>query len=166
MLKINAEITHKIIRYTPDTEKNTINVEVATGAEIDGVFTSDGRDLIKHTIKNIPDRQLRQVDILTVDAFGQVTLPRMPVDNNPIEIDGAAQDHITGQVIACVNNSEGDSITTTYYYAVAGRDWFNEAAAFRQVDHPECTGMNDYEYNSRRIWSILLEMGLVSGDIV
>ena len=127
---------------------------------------SDGRGLVKHCIANIPDRAIRQVDTLTVDAAGQVTLAITPIDNNPIDISGTTQDHAAGQIVNCIDNIEGDSVSVAYYYNEPGRDWFNEAAAFRQVDHPEYIGMNDYEYNSARLWSILLGMGLVTGEVV
>ena len=166
MLKNNTEITHKIIRYTPDTEAMAINVEIATGSIIDNKFVTDGRDLIERRIANEPERAVRKTESLTVDASGKITLSIMPMDGNPIEIDGAAQDHISGQSIDCANYSENDIVEVAYYHIITGRDWFNEVAAFRQVDHPEYIGMNDYEYNSARLWAILLEMGLVGGVIV
>ena len=164
MLKnINVEVVYKIIRYTPDTEIMQISVEIAAGREVDGIFVPDGRSSIKHHIRNTPDKMIQQTDICIVDAAGQVELSRMPIDNNPIDIDGAVQDHASGRAVACSEYSENDSVTVKYYYNEPGRDWFNEAAAFRQVDHPEYIGMNDYEYNSARLWAILLEMGLVKG---
>lgn len=167
MLKnAGVEIVYKIVRFTPDTEKMQIDVEIATGSKIGGAFISDGRGLVKHCIGNIPDRSVRQSDTLAVDAAGQVTLSRMPLDNNPIELDGVVQDHASGQTVACNGYLEDDSVIVKYYYMEPGRKWFDEVAAFRQVDHPECIGMNDYEYNSHRIWSVLVEMGLVSGEIV
>ena len=166
MLKNSTEITHKIIRYTPDTEAMTINVEIATGSIVDNKFVSDGRDLIKHRISNVLNKAIRKTESLTVDASGKITLSLMPIDGNPIEIDGTPQDHISGESVDCAGYSEGDIVAVAYYYTVTGRDWFNEVAAFRQVDHPEYIGMTDYEYNSARLWAILLEMGLVSGEIV
>lgn len=50
--------------------------------------------------------------------------------------------------------------------AIPGRAWFDEAAAFKQIDSPEHVGMNDYQYNSSRLWAILLEMGKVEGEVV
>lgn len=166
MLKNNIEITHKIIRYTPDIEAMAINVEIATGNIVDGKFVTDRRELIKHRIVNEPERAVRKTESLTVDVNGKIEISLMSIDGNPIEIDGTTQDHVSGQSIDCAGYHEGDMVSVAYYYIVTGRDWFNEAAAYRQVDHPECIGMNDYEYNSHRIWSILMEMGLVSGDIV
>ena len=90
----------------------------------------------------------------------------MPIDSNPIEIEGAAQDHTSGQVVTCNGYAENDSVVVKYYHTEPGHDWFNETAAFRQVDHPECIGMNDYEYNSYRIWSTLIAMGCVTGEII
>ena len=167
MLKnAGIDIVYKIVRYMPDTEKMRIDVEIATGSKVNDVFVSDGRGLVKHCIKNILDRATQQSDTLVVDAAGQVELSRMPIDNNPIDINGTVQDHTSGQSVICDGYSENDTITIKYYCNEPGRDWFNEAAAYRQVDHPECIGMNDYEYNSHRIWSILVEMGLMSGEIV
>ena len=167
MLKnVNVEVVHSIERYAVDVKNKFIDIEIATGAIVEGKFISDKRSLIKHNIKNIPDKQLQQIDTLTVDANGQVTLSLMPIDSNPIELDGVAQDHITGQLVACAEYSEGDVVTVKYYHNKQGRNWFNEAAEYRQVDHPECIGMNDYEYNSHRVWSVLTEMGLVTGDII
>lgn len=167
MLKnAGVDINYKVIRYTPDTEKKIIEVEIASGNNVNGVFVSDERGLIKHYIKNIPERAIQQIDTLIIDAAGQVTLSCMPLNNNQIEIDGVTQDHVAGPVVTCTGYSENDSVTVKYYYNEPGRNWFNEAAAFRQVDHPECIGMDDYEYNSHRIWSILVAMGLMSGEVV
>ncbi len=167
MLKnTNVEVVHSIERYAVDVENKFIDIEIATGAIVDGEFISDKRSLIKHSIKNIQNKQLQQVDTLTVNATGQVMLSLMPIDNNPIEIGGVAQDHIAGQLVVCAEYSEGDAVTVKYYHNKPGRNWFNEVVEYRQVDHPECIGMNDYEYNSYRVWSILTEMGLVTGDII
>ena len=166
MLKNNTEIIHKIIRYTPDTEALCINVEIAAGSIVDNNFVSDGRGLIKHRIVNMPDRDMQQADTLTVDAAGQITLSRMPIDNNPIEIEGTAQNHTSGQVVTCAGYSEGDLVTVKYYYNEPGRNWFDEQALFVKEDHAKYAGMNDHDYNSNRIWYVLLEMGLMSGSIV
>ena len=167
----NVEVAYSIERYIPDAVKKTINVELATGSLIDGGFVSDCRGLIEHTIKNIPDKTVQKVESLTVDASGQVTLSLFPIDNNPIEIksagqEGVAQDHLTGKIVDCANNVENDSVTVSYYYIQLGRDWFNEAASFVADDNPEYAGLNDYQYNSKRIWTILIEMGLVNGTVV
>ena len=167
MLKnTNVEIAHKIIRYIPDTEKCVIDIKIATGSIIEGAFISDGRGLVKHRIANIPDKAVRQVDTLTVDAAGQATLSVMPIDNNPIEVNGVSQDHTTGQLVTCEGAVEGNTVTVAYYYNVPGRDWFNEQAIFVKEDHAEYEGLNDYQYNSKRLWSVLVEMGLVTGDII
>lgn len=167
MLKnTNVEVVYSIERYTPDAKNKFIDVEIATGRIINEAFISDGRGLITHRIANIPERTVRQTDTLLVDAAGQVTLSRMPIDNNLIEIDTVTQDHTGGQSVACMGYSENDPVVVKYYYNIAGRDWFKEAANFRQVNHPECIGMNDHEYNSYRLWSILVEMGLVSGEMI
>ena len=167
MLKNSGvDIVYKIVRYTPDTAKMSIDVEIETGSNVDGAFVSDGRGLVKHRIENIPDRAVQQTDDRVVDAAGQITLSRMPIDNNPLEVESVVQDHVSGQVVTCSGYSENDPVTVKYYYNKPGHDWFKRAAEYRQVDHPECIGMNDYEYNSYRIWSILVEMGLMAGAIV
>lgn len=162
----NVEVVYQIERYTPDIKTNTIKVEIAIGSLIDNNFVSDNRGLIYHTISNVPEKTIQKVESLTVNFLGQVILSEMPIDNNPIEVGGSTQDHTSGQTVICDEYSENDQVTIKYYYNEPGRDWFAEAAAFRQVDHPECIGMSDYEYNSHRLWSVLVEMGLISGTIV
>ncbi len=166
MLKNNIEVTHKIIRYTPDTEAMSINVEIAAGSIVDSKFVSDGRGLIKHRIANEAERAVRKTESLTVDAGGKIEFSLMPIDGNPIEIDGTAQDHASGQSVDCTGHAEGDVVAVAYYYTVAGRNWFDEQAAFVKEDHAKYAGMNDHDYNSNRIWDILLEMGLMTGEIV
>ena len=164
--KSNIEVVYQIERYTPDIKTKTIKIEIVTGSLVDGIFVSDGRGLLYHNISNIPDMTIQKIESLTVDVSGHVTLSTMPIDNNPIEVEGIIQDHTSGQTVICDGYSENDTITVKYYYNELGRDWFNEAAAFRQEDHSECIGMNDYEYNSYRIWSMLIDMGLMSGEII
>ena len=167
MLKnTGVEVIHSIEHFTVDAKNKTISVEIATGIINDGAFVSDGRGLVKYRISNELDQNRQKTDILIVDAAGQVTLSLLPLNDNPLEINGILQEHISGQQVICNGHAEGDEITARYYYLQLGRNWFNETAEFRQVDHPEYIGMNDYEYNSKRLWSILLEMGLVSGVIV
>ncbi len=167
MLKnTGVELIHSIERYTPDAKNKFISVEIATGSIIDEVFVSDGRGLIKHRIANEPDQTLQKTDQLIIDAVGQVTLSRVPIDNNQIEVNGAAQDHVSGQLVDCNGFIEGDEVAVSYYYFHQGRQWFDENAAFVADDHAEYAGLNDYEYNSKRLWSILLEMDLVNGAIV
>lgn len=50
--------------------------------------------------------------------------------------------------------------------AVTGRAWFDEAASFISDENPGYAGLSDYEYNSKRLWSILLEMGKISGEVI
>lgn len=166
MLKNNIEIIYKIIKFTPDTEKRRIDVEIATGKDVDGNFVSDGRDYLKFAIVNMPDKSIYNLEALTVNAAGQVLLSFMPIDDNQIQIDGIAQDHDNGQFAICANNSENDNVEVGYYHTVSGRNWFDEQAVFVKEDNLKYAGMNDYEYNSNRIWDVLLEMGLMSGNIV
>jgi hypothetical protein len=49
---------------------------------------------------------------------------------------------------------------------VSGRAWFDEAAAFISDNNEEYAGLNDYEYNSKRLWTLLLERGLVNGAVI
>ena len=165
MLTNSNVLVYSIIRYTPDTETSSIKVEIATGSIADGKFVSDGRGLIKHSIPNITDKTIQKMESLTVNASGQVSLTLSPIDNNPIEVNGVAQEHDTGQLVSCTGYSENDVVELTYYYIETGRAWFDEAASFIKEDHPEYAGLNDYQYNSKRLWSILTEMGLVSGEI-
>lgn len=163
----NVEITYQIKRYTPDIDAKTIDVEIAVGDLIDGVFVSDGRGLIKHTIRNIKDKSVQKIDKdLVVDASGEVTLSLVPIDNNPIEINGVPQDYTIGQTVVCDGYIENNLVTISYYYMVVGRDWFNEAAMFVADSDATYDGLNDYQYNSKRLWSILVGMGLVSGNII
>ena len=90
----------------------------------------------------------------------------MPIDNNQIEIDGIPQEHTTNQLVTCVDKTENDIVTVSYYYTESGRDWFNEAAMFVADSDTVYDGLNDYQYNSKRLWLILLEMGLISGEII
>ena len=162
----NVEVAYQIERYTPDTKTNTINIEIAVGSLVNDNFVSDGRGLIYHTISNIPEKAVQKVESLIVNIDGQVTLSLMPLDNNNLEVNGISQTHTTGQVVDCVGYPENATVSVSYYYTESGRDWFNEAVVFVADDHPEYAGLNDYEYNSKRLWSILLEMGLVTGIIV
>lgn len=166
MIKNITELVYSIERYTVDAKNKFISVEIATGTIVDETFIADRRGLINHRIADMSDKTTQQTDILTVDAVGQVMLSRTPIDNNPIELNGVPQDHISGQLITCSEYAGGDEVTVAYYYNEQGRAWFSEATAFVAGDHPEYTGMNDYEYNSARLWAMLLEMGLVSGVII
>ena len=159
----NVEVVYSILRYTPDVGALSIKVEIATGSIVDGKFVSDGRELIKHSITNIADKSTQKIEPLTVNASGQVTLSLIPIDNNPIEVNGIAQAYPTGQIVECSGYSENDIVEISYYHTVAGRNWFDEAASFVKEDHPEYAGLTDYQYNAKRLWSILIEMGLVSG---
>lgn len=162
----NVEVVYSIERYTPDAKNLFVDVEIATGRILDGNFISDNRGLIKHRIANAPDKTIQHSDPLIVDSNGQVTLTFIPVDNNNIEVNGVTQAHSTGQLVDISGYSENDEVTLTYYHTVVGRNWFNEVVAFKQADHPEYIGMNDYEYNSARLWSILVDMGLMAGEVV
>lgn len=162
----NVEIVYQIERYIPDIKTLSIKVEIATGSIIDGNFVSDCRGLIKHIISNIKDRNVQKSESLIVDSNGQVTLSEIPLPNNDIEVGGISQPHTTGQIVICSGYSENDIVEVAYYYTQLGRDWFNEATSFVADDHAEYAGLNDYAYNSKRLWSILLEMGLVNGAIV
>ena len=167
MLKnTNVEIIHSIERYIVDAKHKRIDVEIATGSVIDGLFKSDGRDLITYNITNIPDSQKEQIDTLIVNAQGHVLLSKMPIDNNDIIINGTSTVHVGGQEIACDSYVEGDTVTISYYYDQVGHNWFDEAAMFIRDEHSEYIGLTDYQYNSKRIWSILVEMGLIDGVIV
>ena len=162
----NVEVTYQIKRYTPDIDAKTISLEIAVGSIIDGAFVSDGRGLIRHVIRNISNQDIEKTETLTVDIDGQVTLSLIPIDNNQIKIDDVPQDHTIGQLVSCAGKVENDTVTVAYYYTKLGRDWFNEAAMFVADSNPEYDGLNDYQYNSKRLWSILVEMGLVSGVVI
>jgi hypothetical protein len=164
--KSNVEIVYQIERYTPDIKTKTVNVEIATGTILDGIFVSDNRGLTFLSISNIPDKTIQKSESLIVDVNGQVTLSETPIDNNDIEVGGVAQEPITGQLVTCSGYVENDIVAVSYYHIVAGRNWFNEAANFVKEDNPEYAGLDDYQYNAKRLWSILIEMGLISGAIV
>ncbi len=70
--------------------------------------------------------------------------------------------HSITNVPATAEQQVGDTI----YPEILRRDWFNEASLFVADSKSEYNGMTDYQYNKIRLWSILLEMGLVSGDII
>lgn len=166
MLENTEKIRYSIERFTPDVVAETINIEIVSGSMIEGKFVSDGRALIKRSIRNIQSQDRMQVDTLIVDAAGQVLLTRVPVDNNQIDINGQIIDHETGQTVNCDGYSEGDQVFIKYYYSKPGRNWFDEQALFVKEDHAKYKDMNDSDYNSNRIWDVLLEMGLVSGVVV
>ena len=50
--------------------------------------------------------------------------------------------------------------------AVTGRNWFDEQAAYIQSDHAEHLGKNDYNYLKDRLWSTVIDMGLIIGEII
>ena len=162
----NVEVVYSIERYTPDAKNLFVDVEIATGSIVDSTFVSDNRGLIKHRITNIPDKTIQHSESLIVDSNGQVTLSFIPVDNNDIEVNEVPLPHGIGQLVDISGHSENDEVNITYYHIVVGRNWFNDIVAFKQADHPEYIGMNDYEYNSTRLWSILVEMGLMVGEVV
>lgn len=162
-----TEITSSIEEFTVSARHKYISIQIATGSIVDGAFISDGRGVVNHRIANMPDRAVQQVDVeLIVDADGQVMLSRMPIDNNAVLINDAAVDHAGGQLVTCEGHAKGDVVTVSYYYTQPGGNWFDEAAAFVKEDHADYAGLNDYKYNAKRLWSILLEMGLVTGIMV
>ena len=167
MLKSSQiEIINSIEEYAVNAKHKYINVQIATGKIVDDEFVSDGRGLINHRIANIEDCNEYQTDVLIVDVTGQVTLSHIPIDNKQILINDVLVDHAIGQTILCDGYIEGDEVTISYYYLQQGRNWFKEAGAFKQANHPEFVGLDDYHYNGARLWSILLEMGLVTGTMV
>jgi hypothetical protein len=50
--------------------------------------------------------------------------------------------------------------------AVAGRAWFDEQAAYVQSENPEHLGKDDYTYLKDRLWQTVVNMGLISGEII
>lgn len=50
--------------------------------------------------------------------------------------------------------------------AVAGRNWFDEQAVYVQSENPEHLGKSDYTYLKDRLWTTVVEMGLLSGEII
>ena len=162
----NVEVVYSIERYTPDAKHKSITIEIATGNILNDIFVSDERVLIKHRIVNTPDKSIQKTETLIVDINRQVTLSLMPLANNNLEVNEVNQPHTTGQVVDCVGYSENDNVSVSYYYTEIGRDWFTEATVFVSDDHPEYAGLTDYEYNSKRLWSILLEMGLITGEVI
>ena len=162
----NVEVTYQIKRYTPDIDAKTISLEIAVGSIADGDFVSDSRGLIKHVIRNISNQDIEKTETLTVDINGQVTLSLIPIDDNQIKVNDTPQDHTTGQLVSCAGKVENDVVTVMYYYTKLGRAWFNEAVEFVADSDSTYDGLNDYEYNSKRLWSILVEMRLITGVVI
>lgn len=60
-----------------------------------------------------------------------------------------------------IDMGDGDIIP-----AIVGRAWFDEQAAYVQSDHPEHVGQNNYDYIKSRLWNTIVEMGLLSGEVI
>lgn len=165
LTKLNPSDKSAIVDFRVSVKNKFIEVEIEEGTVVDSSFIPDGRPAKKYRIANIPDRHRQEIDIdLVVNASKQVTLSRNPIDNNPVTLEGIDQDHDSGSLVTCTDNAENDLVTVSYYYLEAGRDWFNEVAAF--VRDASFDGLNDYDYLSKRLWTILLDMKQVQGSLI
>lgn len=162
----NPSDKRKISKVTLDPDNEYIELSIKEGyIDSNSKFIWDNKSPEIIRIQNIPDTNINQIDSdLIVDVNKQVTLTKTPLENNQILIDDVSQDHVSGVLVDCSDNVENDVVTVSYYYSQAGKDWFNEAAIF--VRDPSFDGLTDYEYISKRLWTIVLEMGLVQGTLV
>lgn len=157
----------KISKVIIDIENLYIELEIKEGyIDDNSLFVADGRSAVKVRIINIEDKSKYYTEDLTVDVNGQVTLTETPITNNQVTVDGVAQDHTSSKLVTCADKSENDIVTVSYYYTVTGRNWFYEAIAFISDEHAEYAGLSDYAYISKRLWTTLLNMGIVEGNIV
>ena len=69
-------------------------------------------------------------------------------------------------IVNIPNQAEIDMGDGTSIPAVIGRNWFDEQASYVQSENPEHLGKNDYTYLKDRLWKTVVDMGLISGDVV
>lgn len=166
MIKKTKEVVSSIEDYKVSTKYSDILINVATGRLLNGKFKYDGRATVEYRIADLPQRDITTEEVLTVDTLGEVILSREPKENGELFVDEIGQAHTTGQSVLCSGYSDGDLVTIKYRYVAPACDYFTQAGGYVKEDHAINQGLDDRAYNSLRLWTILLEMGLVDGEVV